>query len=138
MSWRNIDLKNISLDNELIPAGTYVLEISPGAKFNDFGTLQVQARVADEGEFKGKVVFFSYPDPEGVSKDGKPMAWSATAFKRLTVAIGDDPLEGESPDTYLNRVAGSRVSMPVVHTVPTDEYPTIRLNPRIFNVKPAA
>lgn len=138
MGWTSIDLSKISLDTELIPAGTYTFELAPGAKLNDWGGLSCQGRVVDEGEFKGKAVFFSYPDPESTSKDGKPMTWSATAFKRLTVALGEDLLDGEEPLTYLNRVAGTRFSMPVVHTVPTEDYPTIKLNAKIFNVRAAA
>jgi|HubBroStandDraft_5_1064220.scaffolds.fasta_scaffold206100_3 hypothetical protein len=137
MSWTNIDLSKISLDTELIPEGVYTLELSPGAKYNDWGALQCQGRVINDGEFKGKPVFFSYPDPEGVSKEGKPMAWSATAFKRLTVALGEDLTEGETPDVYLNRVAGTHFSAPITHTVPTEEYPVKKLNVKIFNVKAA-
>jgi hypothetical protein len=138
MSWNNIDLSKISLDVELVPEGTYTFELSPGAKLTEWGALSCAGRIVNDGEFTGKTVFFSYPDPEGTSKDGKPMAWSATAFKRLTQALGEDVLDGEDKVTYLNRVAGSRFLMPIKHTVPTEEYPTKKVNALIFNVKAAA
>jgi len=138
MSWTNIDLKNISTQVELLPPGTYTFEVSPGAKFNDKGTLLASARVATEGEFKGKPVFFSYPDPESVSAGGKVNSWSAVALKRLEMAVGVDFNDGETPDVYLNRIAGQRFTGVVTHSPTNDEYPTPRVNLNLFNLKPAA
>src|ERR1700690_2778624 len=107
MSWANIDLKNVSTEFELVPEGKYTLELSSGAKYNDNGTILASATIVSEGEFAGKRVLFSYPDPESTSSKGKVQSWSAVAFKRLTQAIGVDVNEGEDHAAYLNRVAGN-------------------------------
>ena len=138
MSWQNIDLKNISTQPEAIPDGTYTLEVKPGAKLNDRETLLVSASISQDGEFTGRNVYFSYPDPESVSASGKINSWSATAFKRLEQALGVDMNEGETPVEYLNRVAGSKFQAPITTTPATEDYPQPRTNVKIFNVKPAA
>lgn len=137
MSWQNIDLKNISTQPEAIPDGTYTLTINPGAKLNDKETLLVSGTIAQDGEFTGRHVYWSYPDPESVSAKGAVNSWAAVAFKRLTQALGIDMNEGELPVEYLNRVAGNRVIFPVNTQLPTDEYPTPRTNVKIFNPRPA-
>lgn len=138
MSWTNIDLKSISLQVDLIPEGKYTFEVSPGAHLNDKGTLLMQARVSQDGEFKGKPVFFSYPDPESISAGGKVNSWSGVAFKRLEQALGVDCNDGETAESYAQRVAGSRFTGTITHSPVTDEYPTPRINLNLFKVAPAA
>jgi hypothetical protein len=138
LSWQNIDLKNVSTEIKAIPDATYTLEINPGTKKNERDTVLVSATVAQDGEFTGRKVYFSYPDPESVSAGGKIYSWSAVAFMRLVQALGVDLNDGEEPEAYLNRVAGSRFQAPVNTTPATDEYPQPRTNVKIFNVKPAA
>lgn len=137
MGWENIDLKDISTQDALIPPGVYSFELSSGAKFDEKGTIKTSATVNGNGEFTGKRVFFTYPDPESISAAGKVNSWSAVAFKRLEQALGVDVNEGESPVDYLNRVAGNRFQGTITHSPATEQYPAqARLN--IFNVKPAA
>lgn len=139
MSWQNIDLSKVSTQTESIPAGTYTFELAAGASYDErTGAIKASGIVADENEYKGKRVFFSYPDPESLSSKGKVQAWSAQAFKRLEQAIGVDVESGEDKVAYLHRVAGNRFSMPVVLSTPTDEYPTPRANAQLLNVKAAA
>lgn len=138
MAWQNFDLTNVSTQTEVIPAKAYTFELAPGAKYDDRGSLQVSATIVNDGEFTGKRVFFSYPDPEGFSREGKPMAWSATALKRLLEALGSEQEPGEDPVSTLNRVAGNRFASSIKHSTPTDQYPTVRAELAIFNVKPAA
>ena len=138
MPWQNVVLSDISTQLELVPVGTYTFELAPGAKFDEKGNLRVSATIVNDGEFTGKRVFFSYPDPESISKAGKVNSWSATALKRLTQAIGEDPQEGESLDTYLNRVAGAHFQTNITHTPATEQYPNPSVNVNIFNPKPAA
>lgn len=135
MSW-NIKWDDVSAQDAIIPEGKYTLELAPGAKFLETGALKTSASVVNDGEFTGKRVFFSYPNPEGASSQGKSFAWSKTAFKRLISAIGVDPEEGEAEDAYLNRVAGNRFTGQIRHRA-QEGYPTqAELN--LFNVSAAA
>ena len=135
MSW-NVLWSEVSTQDAVVPEGRYTLELAPGAKFVEGGALKASASVISEDEFNGKRVFFSYPNPEGVSSQGKSFAWSKTAFKRLISAIGIDPEPGEPEDAYLNRVAGNRFRGQIRHRT-QEGYPTqAELN--LFNVQPAA
>lgn len=135
MGW-NVKWDEVSAQDAIIPAGKYTLELSSGAKFDEKGSLKASATVVNDGEFTGKRVFFSYPNPDGASAAGKSFTWSKTAFKRLISAIGVDPVEGESEDVYLNRIAGNRFTGQIRHRESAD-YPTsAELN--LFNVTPAA
>jgi|SRR5882672_9683427 len=137
MSWENIDLKDISTQTELLPAGTYNFELSPGAKKDERGALKVSATVNGHGEFTGKRVFFSFPDPEAISAEGKSMAWSATALKRFEQAIGIEINPGETKEAYLNRVAGNHFQTSTTINPATEQYPpSVRVN--LFNFKPSA
>jgi hypothetical protein len=137
MSWHNIKLSEISTQPEVIPAGKYVFELVPGAKLNEKGSLLASASITSDGDFKGRRVFFSYPDPESVSMSGKINSWSAVAFKRLVEAIGVDLTDGETPVDYLNRAAGNHFSAPVTVSPGSDEYPAPRVNMQLFQVSPA-
>jgi hypothetical protein len=135
LSW-NVKWSDVTGQDAIIPQGKYTLELAPGAKFDDKGSLKASATVVQDGEFTGKRVFFSYPNPEGQSAEGKSFAWSKTAFKRLIQALGVDPEEGESEDSYLNRVAGNRFTGQIRHRT-SENYPTqAELN--LFNPGPAA
>jgi hypothetical protein len=135
MSW-NVKWSDVSAQDAIVPEGKYTLELAPGAHFQENGGLKTSASVISENEFNGKRVFFSYPNPEGTSSAGKSFAWSKTAFKRLISAIGVDPEEGESEDSYLNRVAGSRFTGQIRHRTQEGYPTTAELN--LFNVSAAA
>lgn len=135
MSW-NVKWSDVSTQDAIIPEGSYDFELSPGAKFTDQGALKASAALVTEGEFTGKRIFFSYPNPTGFSNAGKSFKWSETAFKRLQVALGIDITEGEDEAAYLNRAAGNRFRGQVKHRT-SEGYPTqAELN--LFNVQPAA
>lgn len=123
---------------EVIPPNTYTFELSPGAKIDEKGNLRASATIVNDGEFTGKRVFFSYPDPEGFSSLGKSNQWSAVAFKRFTQAVGEDIQEGEAPDAYLNRIAGAHFQTSTTLSVPTEQYPNPGVQVNLFKVKPAA
>jgi len=137
LSWQNIDLKDVSTQVELLPAGVYTFELSPGAKYDDKGAIRASATVNGHGEFTGKRVFFSYPDPESISSKGKVNSWSAVALKRLEQAIGIEINPGEDKVEYLNRVAGNHFQGTVTITPANEQYPA-SVSLGLFNVKPAA
>lgn len=137
MSWTNIDFKSINPSTvDVIAEGVYKLQLNSGAKYNDRHSILASATVTQDGEFTGKRLLFSYPDPESTSQDGKVQDWAKIAFKRLEVAMGVDIEEGEDPVAYLNRAAGSYFSGKVV--VKMDNTGTPRSNLQLLNVKPAA
>ena len=140
MSWQNIDLTKINPQAEIIPEKTYTFELAPGAKYDerDPGRILVSASIVNDGEFTGRRVFFSYPDPESFNSKGNKNDWSAKALVRLLTAVGADLQEGEDPVSALNRAAGGRFTSKVTHSKPTEEYPNPRANLDIFNPKPAA
>lgn len=132
MSWQTIDLSTINPNLEIVPEGSYTFSVS-GAKYGttDPGRVEVTATLVTEGDYTGRKLFFSYPDPE-------KMDWSPKAFKRLEQAIGVDANAGEGPVEYLNRVAGSRFRATVKHRKPTEEFPNPKADLNIFSVSPAA
>lgn len=136
MSW-TINIRDINpAQLDLVAPGTYVFALNPGAKYNDRNAVLASANIESDGEFRGKKMLFSYPNPESTSQDGKVQTWSGVAFKRLEIALGQDMEEGEDPVDYLNRVAGSKFAAGV--TVKEDNTGTKRSNIQLLNVKPAA
>jgi hypothetical protein len=137
MSWSTINFKEVNPATvDVIPEGTYTFRLNNGAKYADSQAILASATIESDGEFRGKRVLFSYPDPESLDKNGKVQDWSKVAFKRLEVALGQDVEDGEDPVAYLNRVAGG-VFMAGVK-VREDNSGTKRSNLQILNVKPAA
>ena len=134
MSWENLDLSTINPNMENVPPGDYTFAIN-GANWGktDPNRLEVNATIVTEGDFTGRKMFFSYPDPEKPKCD-----WSLKMLKRLEQAIGVDQTPGQSPVEYLNSVAGHRFAAPVRNGKVTDEYPTPRSEVDIFKVRPAA
>lgn len=129
-SWTNHDLSDVPTGRELLPAAKYTFEVVPNtAKFGKFDPNAVEFRAAVVGgEFNGKPVFISYPDPD-------KQDWSLVAFKRLTVALGVEIDKGEGPIDYLNRVGGLRFDMPV--TVVKDQQGVDRQRYNILNPSPS-
>lgn len=114
MAFVDVVLADVELESTGIPVGAYVFQLLPGAvyrqgKYSGQEELAVSAAVT-EGDSKGRVAFFAYPDPTLQSKNGKSQAWSAQALKKLEISLGVDALEGEDPATYLNRVASNNAA----------------------------
>lgn len=130
--WSTIKFSEINPNPEIIPEGEYVFSVS-GAKFNDMdgNKVDVNATIVTEGDFTGRKMFFSYPNPS-------IKEWSPKALKRLEMALGTDAGDEESPVEYLNRVAGSHFRAKVSHSKATEEYPNPRANLNIFSVAAAA
>src|SRR5580658_10337164 len=118
MSWNEIDLQGVSTEMDLIPEGKYVFTLLPGAKYSQWNPnkIEVGAKIA-EGEFAGRVVYFSYGDPEKVPA-------MVGAFKRLEIALsknyGTAIETGQDPVDYLNGVAGAQFISDIKHRTYTN------------------
>lgn len=131
MSWAEVDLTQISTAITPVAEGEHVFELLPGAKYSDFDPARVEAQAAIvDGEFQGRKMFFSYPDPA-------KQEWSPRVFKRLVESLGQDIESGENPVSYLNRSAGLRFKAPVTHRKGEEGAP-VKADLNIFKVKPAA
>lgn len=139
MSWTTIDLTQVNPAPEIIPPKQYTFELAPGTKYDerDPGRILCSASIVNDGEFTGRRMFFSYPDPEGFNSKGNKNDWSSKAVVRLLTALGHEPTNADVVD-QLNAAAGGRFVAEVTHTKPTEEYPNPRANLNIFNPKPAA
>jgi len=150
MSFETVILADIQLEKtQQPPVGTYVFQLLPTAevrnnKFTQVQELNLSAAIA-EGDFKGRRVFWNYPDPSTVGQDGKTFAWSAQAMKKLEHVLGIDALEGESSVDYFNRAAASGNARFSAYFGPNAKKPYTpagadepRNELNIFTVKPAA
>jgi hypothetical protein len=151
MGWEQVTMADTKLEKPApVPQGNYVFTLQPGASYrtnpyNQIQELNVRFDVT-EGDFSGRPVFVSYPDPTALNKAGKPMTWSAQALKKLEIAIGQDALPGEDTAAYLNRVALSGNARVTASMLPgkiykdknTGEDRTEDPSFGIFTVQPAA
>jgi hypothetical protein len=132
MAWADVDLPSISTAITPVAEGEYTFELLPGARFSDFDANRVEGSAAiAEGEFAGRKLFFSYPDPA-------KQEWSPRVFKRLVESLGMDIQPGQTPVQYLNEAAGLRFKAAVKHRAGGDEGAPKRADLDIFHVKPAA
>jgi hypothetical protein len=136
-AWETVNLAKVNPNRELIPASEYVFELA-GASMDENrpSQLNVKATIVSEGEYAGRKVFFSYPNPE-------EFEWSPKALKRLEIALGVDAVDGETPVAYLNRCVGARFGGPIDHvkdkTIPAGETEAqTRAKVGIFKIHPAA
>jgi hypothetical protein len=129
--WSQIDLTKVNPTLEPIAAGQYEFSLA-GAKYDekDPNRIRVQAVIASDGEFTGKHVFFSYPDPEILPDSPKLLA-------RLMVALGVDAVPGEDPVSYLNRANGARFRASIKHRVDKQDENVKYADLNIFSVKAA-
>ena len=104
-----IDWKNVQPMPDVLPIGEYVFTLI-GAKLQEgTGRLLIQTAVKN-GEFAGKP--FSYTYPNFLADNGK---WAIPEFKRLIIALDDEPFEGESEAAFLNRVSGKAFGGRIKH-----------------------
>lgn len=125
MSWTNVRLADVKVEKRAfpaIPAGDYVFQLLPGgAAYRDrtinvngqpttIKELNVRLAIATEPA-KGRQLFVTYPDPEGVNpKSGKTFAWALQALKKLELALGVDAFAGEDTADYLNRAGAQNAT----------------------------
>ena len=136
MSWNEIDLAGVSADMELIPEGKYVFALLPGAKYSQWNPNKIEAGAKIvEGEFAGRVVYFSYGDPEKVPA-------MVGAFKRLEIALskytGTAIETGQDPVDFLNSTSDARFISDIKHrTYTNNEGETnTKAELAVFKVKP--
>jgi hypothetical protein len=130
LGWQQLNLKEINAsDLNLVADGTYTFQLNNGSKYNEFGGIYASATITSDGEFKGKRVSFSYPNPD-------EYPWAGPALKRLAIATGNDVEEGEDAVTFLNRIAGSLFSTKIVNK--DDKNGVKRSNLQTMSVKVAA
>jgi hypothetical protein len=138
MSWIDIDLAGVSTDMATVPEGDYVFSLLPGAKVNkwDPNKLEVGAKIT-EGDYTGRVLYFSYGDPDKTPS-------MIGALKRLEIALSKNTgraiQEGEKPLEYLNDpdVVGGLFVAPVKHREYEDKE-GVKVNKAdiaVFKVKP--
>src|SRR5271169_5873766 len=112
MSFVELRLDEVKIEKpQQPPAGDYTWQLLPVAqvrinKYTGQEELNLSAAIA-EGDYAGRREFWNYPDPTVVSKNGKSMAWSAQAMKKLELALGVDILPGQSTVDFFNQVAQS-------------------------------
>jgi hypothetical protein len=129
LSW-NISLTDVNPLPEVLPAETFDFELV-GAKYSDRdpAKIEVTARVATEGSFQGRKVFFSYPDPA-------KYAWAPKQLKKLEIVLGVDAQVGEDPVSFLNRASGNYFRSNLMHRSYTPEgasEPITKVEVNIFN-----
>ena len=130
MGWKDIDLSTVSVTIDPIAVGDYTLELLPGAKYNTTDAQKVEAQAAIvNGEFAGRRIFFSYPNPDNYE-------WSPKAFKRLELALGVESTPGEDPVEYLNRNANMRFGATISQR--KDQNEIVRNDLKLFSVHAAA
>jgi hypothetical protein len=130
--WTDVNLADISTSITPVAEGEYTFEVAAGAKFSDFDANRLEAcATITDGEFAGRKLFFSYPDPN-------KQDWSPRVFKRLVESLGMDIEAGESPVQYLNRAAGLRFAAPVKYRKNEDPSAPVKVDLDIFKIRPAA
>jgi len=148
MAWSNVKLSDVQVEERAeLTEGKYRFQLMPGItyrpnKFTNEQEINVSAAVTEHPTLNGKRAFFTYPDPEGKSKEGKPKTWSAQALKRLEIALGVDTMPGEDPVDYLNRAASQNAvftgRMKNRNFINGNGEATTKLEFSIFDVEPAA
>jgi len=113
MGFETVLASEVKIEKNIPPVGKYVFQLVPYVderpnRNTGVMELNLSAAVA-EGEHAGKRVFWAYPDPEAIQKQGKnagkPMSFSAQAMKKLEIALGVDSLPGETFPEYFRRVS---------------------------------
>ena len=134
MAWTEVDLATVNPNLEPIGEGEYTLQLL-GANYDerDSQRINVRASIVSDGEYTGRKVFFSYPDP-------MKQEWSPRVLKRLEQAIGVDATPGEDPVGFLNRAQGARFATQIKHRRYTPEggSEVVRTEVNIFGVRPSA
>lgn len=129
MSWQNIDMSNVPTGRELLPKGDYTVEVLSGAAAGKFDSNAVEVPLAvSGGEFSGRRLFMSFPDPDKYD-------WSPTAVARVAQAIGVEFAEGEGPIAYFNRVQGMHFVLTVSQKNDKNDVPRQQL--QILAPKPS-
>ena len=116
MSWETVDLTGVSTEMETLPENVpFTFQLLAGAKYGqwDPNKIELGAKVVS-GEYAGRVVYFSYGNPEKSPS-------MIQALKRLEVALVKDGAPAIEADedkvAYLNNpdVVGKHFIAPLKH-----------------------
>jgi hypothetical protein len=108
--WAEVDLSTVPTDLDTLPIGKYEFELLPGARYSKWDPQRVEfAGKIVGGEFPGKVLYSSYPDPAKVGD------WVKGVFVRMSRAAGIEIESNEDPVEYLNRITGTHFMAKVEH-----------------------
>ena len=139
MSWENLDLGAIAStvkNPPPPPVETYTFRLL-GVKRNQFDPEKIDFDlVIDEGQYKGRRVFPTLPDPSKYT-------WAANAAAHLLITVfGETQQNGESPLDAFARVAATqpRLTAPLVHDEWTGKDGTqkVKANIQFFQATAAA
>jgi hypothetical protein len=138
MGWVNLKADEVSPFQEPIAIGDYDFQLLGATLDNASNRLNIKAVIASDGEYTGRRVRFSFPDPDQYD-------WAPRVFARLREALGVTALPGEEPLTYLNRAAenGGRFGAQITHREYVPEggdpnTPQVSSDVDIFNFRVAA
>ncbi len=88
MGFETVVVADVKIEKNIPPVGSYVFQLLPGAvqKESKFKAglmeLHLSASVA-EGDEQGKRVFWQYPDPTAIAKNGKARVRKSLAIRSL-------------------------------------------------------
>lgn len=110
MSWDDVKLDEVKPEGfEPLPEGEYTFQLLPTAAYrerNGVQELNLSASITN-GDYTGRRVFFSYPDPTSTDAKGKKRTWAAQALKRLEIALGATTNPGETPLDMITRASSN-------------------------------
>ena len=140
MSWQETNLVGVSTELETLPENQpFTFALLAGAKLGqwDPNKIELGAKVV-EGEYAGRVVYFSYGNPD----KSPSMIQALKRLEQALVADGAPAIEaGEDPVAYLNNpeVVGKKFIAPLRHrTYDKDGENVTKADISVFKVKPIA
>ncbi len=107
MSWEMPKLDEVQITESVsaeftpLPQGSYNFTLLPASNFDEARQRLNIAIAVSEGDYKGRRVFPSLPKAEGTQH------WSNEVLARISTATGVTAVEGETPESFLNRIASN-------------------------------
>ncbi len=93
MGFETVVVADVKIEKNTPPVGSYVFQLLPGAvqKESKFKAglmeLHLSASVA-EGDEQGKRVFWQYPDPTAIAKNGKATLITSAVLRMIAHDLG--------------------------------------------------
>lgn len=105
MSWEMPKLDEVQITEATqaeftpLPAGKYNFTLLPASSFDEARARLNIAIAVSEGDHKGRRVFPSLPPPKSTND------WPNEVLARISQVTGVAGVEGETPESFLNRIA---------------------------------